>query len=423
MPRLKRLMRVRLSRRRSLAFFLFWAACGTLGGVFLVVVAAAAHRGVFSGRCTDEQSHRILARLCLDYKKGALTGDLCEDLCVAQKLIYKRCLYYDRGKKVIQADWRGRPVILKSKNEIFSSYQHLGFLEEMESPSIPEAELLLMVALEIKSILGLELPNNPMGPLWTRRRGPHWKAQWASMWSLLQQEEYIYFSVLQDFSKHVLRVIGSCGHFYAVEYLTAGHAWQKTLFSVEDAVGVSFSGIQSKAKAITEIAISFLDMVHHFDNDFSHRLHLCDIKPENFAIRNDLTVVAIDVDMAFFEPKMRDILEQNCTGDEDCNFFDCFSKCDLRSRKCGAERANNNLQVICDKIFRPWFSLNLRGSAVSFPLQLQLQQAIHECAEPGTKDIAHHYRTSPDSLSELYQLLRASQKELQTSGSSAQIHQ
>lgn len=58
-----------------------------------------------------------------------------------------------------------------------------------------------------------------------------------------------------------------------------------------------------------------------------------------------LQVVAIDVDMAFFEPKMRDILEQNCAGDEDCNFFDCFSKCDLRSKKCGAERANNNLQV------------------------------------------------------------------------------
>nr|XP_056710471.1 divergent protein kinase domain 1C [Euleptes europaea] len=406
----------RLARRRCPAAVLLavgalgWAA----GGVFVFL---AARGGVWPGRCTDEQSRRMLARLCLDYRQGALTGDLCEDLCVAQKLIYKRCLYYDQGKKVIQADWRGRPVILKSKKEIFSSYQRLGFLEEMELEGIPESDLLLMVALEIKNALGLELPSNTTGPLWTRGRGPQWKAQLASMWSLLQQEEYIYFSVLQDFSKHVLRVIGSCGHFYAVEYLTAGHAWHSTLFSVEDAVGVSFSGIESKAKAVTEIAISFLDMVNHFDNDFSHRLHLCDIKPENFAIRNDLTVVAIDVDMAFFEPKMRDILEQNCTGDEDCNFFDCFSKCDLRSGKCGAVRANNNLQVICDKIFRPWFSLNLRGSTVSFPLQLQLQKAVHDCAEPGYDDVAPLHRTSLASLSKLYQLLRASQIELQKSGS------
>ncbi|XP_060098969.1 divergent protein kinase domain 1C [Heteronotia binoei] len=414
MPVLRRLLRARPGRRCPGALLVLGALCSAVGSVFVFLLARG---GFFSGRCTDEQSHRILARLCLDYRKGALTGDLCEDLCVAQKLIYKRCLYYDQGKKVIQADWRGRPVILKSKMEIFSSYQHLGFLEEMESQGIPEADLFLMVALEIKNALGLELPSNNTGPLWTRGRGPHWKAQLASMWSLLQQEEYIYFSVLQDFSKHVLRVIGSCGHFYAVEYLTAGHAWHNTLFSVEDAVGASFSGIKSKAKAITEIAISFLDMVNHFDNDFSHRLHLCDIKPENFAIRNDLTVVAIDVDMAFFEPKMRDILEQNCTGDEDCNFFDCFSKCNLRRRKCGAVRANNNLQVICDKIFRPWFSLNLRGSTVSFPLQLQLQKAVHDCAEPSYDDVALLHRTSLTSLSKLYQLLRASQMELQKSGS------
>lgn len=66
-----------------------------------------------------------------------------------------------------------------------------------------------------------------------------------------------------------------------------------------------------------------------------------------------LQVVAIDVDMAFFEPKMREILEQNCTGDEDCNFFDCFSKCDLRVNKCGAERVNSNLQVSRGHALRP----------------------------------------------------------------------
>lgn len=36
--------------------------------------------------------------------------------------VYRRCLYYERGKKVLQADWRGRPVVLKSKEEAFSSF-------------------------------------------------------------------------------------------------------------------------------------------------------------------------------------------------------------------------------------------------------------------------------------------------------------
>lgn len=58
-----------------------------------------------------------------------------------------------------------------------------------------------------------------------------------------------------------------------------------------------------------------------------------------------LQVVAIDVDMAFFEPKMRDILEQNCSSDDDCNFFDCSSRCNLSKRRCSPRRSNSNLQV------------------------------------------------------------------------------
>ncbi|ELV10906.1 Protein FAM69C, partial [Tupaia chinensis] len=169
-----------------------------------------------------------------------------------------------------------------------------------------------------------------------------------------------------------------------------------------------------QAEAVSRIALSFLDMVKHFDQDFSHRLHLCDVKPENFAIRADLTVVAIDVDMAFFEPKMREILEQNCTGDEDCNFFDCFSKCDLRVNKCGARRVNSNLQVICDKIFRHWFSSALTGAAISSPLQLQLQEAVRECADPGDADATRDSGTAaPSVFWKLHRLLQAMQRELQ----------
>lgn len=56
-------------------------------------------------------------------------------------------------------------------------------------------------------------------------------------------------------------------------------------------------------------------------------------------------VVAIDVDMAFFEPKMRDLLDQNCSSDDDCSFFDCSSRCDPIKRRCSPRRHNSNLQV------------------------------------------------------------------------------
>lgn len=104
--------------------------------------------------------------------------------------------------------------------------------------------------------------------------------------------------VLQDLSTHVAKVLGSCGHFYAVEYLSAGHAWDQNIFSLDD---VAISEVKDQGEGgdrarwtaremMHRIALSFLDMVWHFDNDFTHKLHLCDIKPENFAIRKDLTV-------------------------------------------------------------------------------------------------------------------------------------
>lgn len=54
---------------------------------------------------------------------------MCDDLCVLSLVEYKRCLYYENGKKVIEARWRGNPIILKSKLENFSSYEPLGILD------------------------------------------------------------------------------------------------------------------------------------------------------------------------------------------------------------------------------------------------------------------------------------------------------
>ncbi|TEA30848.1 hypothetical protein DBR06_SOUSAS15510014, partial [Sousa chinensis] len=325
----------------------------TAGWVLAAALLLRAHPGVLSERCTDEKSRRILAALCQDYRGGALGGDLCEDLCVAGQLRYRRCLYYERGKKVLQADWRGRPVVLKSKEEAFSSFPPLGLLEgqpEAGGQGFPEAELLLLAAGEVKSALGLELAEGGLGRLGLGRRGPRLRGQLASLWALLQQEEFVLLSLLRGRSPHAPPVLGSCGHFYAVEHLAAGSPRLRALFPLDGAA----RGGRAQARALSGVALSFLDMVRHFEHDFSHRLHLCDVKPENFAIRSDFTVVAIDVDMAFFEPKMREILEQNCTGDEDCNFFDCFSKCDLRVHRCGAQRTNSNLQVSNAAVLSGW---------------------------------------------------------------------
>ncbi|XP_060778470.1 divergent protein kinase domain 1C [Neoarius graeffei] len=386
-----RWLRARVRRRSAVLFLLFWLASWLfLSGLLFV------HTTMFSDFCTDEKSRRILQRLCEEYQQGVLTGDLCEDLCVGGHVEYKRCLYYENGKKVMGASWRGVPIVLKSKLENFSSYEALALLEYQDTAGdvgteeeLSPLDVVFYATLQIKNLLGLEAGSNLTLPrLWgqklKKRSQSYSRAELASLWALLQQEEYAFLRVMQDLTDHVAKVLGSCGHFYAVEYLAAGHAWDQNIFSLEEFSQSPKSGEEqtmTEIDMVPRVALSFLDMVDHFENDFSHHLHLCDIKPENFAIRKDLTVAAIDVDMAFFEPKMQDILEQNCTNDNDCNFFDCVSKCNTKRNKCGSKRKNSNLQVICEKIFRSWFSPTLLGDKAGRPLQVELQQAVQDCVE------------------------------------------
>ncbi|CAN9506056.1 unnamed protein product [Ophioblennius macclurei] len=416
---LLRWLGVRLwSRRGTLVFALLWFGSWLfLNGLVLV------HRSILSDYCTDDKSKSILQRLCVEFGEGSATGDMCEDLCVHGQVEYKRCLYYENGKKVIEARWRGKPVILKSKLENFSSYEPLGILDYQDAADeLSPLDVVFYATLEVRNSLGLAEEDededggggganssSSLSRLWGKKLKKtdksYSRAELASLWSLLQQEEYTFLRVLQDLSTHVAKVLGSCGHFYAVEYLSAGHAWDQNIFSLDEVAlpkpqdqdqdqdqdedrdkdrGRAGSEAQARWTAremVHRIALSFLDMVWHFDNDFTHKLHLCDIKPENFAIRKDLTVVAIDVDMAFFEPKMRDILDQNCSSDEDCNFFDCSSRCDAQTLRCSPRRRNSNLQVICEKIFRPWFSPTLLGAKAGLPLQVELQRAVQECSE------------------------------------------
>ncbi|XP_041103799.1 divergent protein kinase domain 1C-like isoform X2 [Polyodon spathula] len=348
---------VKIFRKNTLLFALFWFGFWIFMSALMFV-----NRTIFSDYCTDEKSKRILARVCDGYKEGILTGDLCEDLCVSKQVVYQRCLYYEKGKKVIQADWHGIPIILKSKLENFSSYDNFGMLDYQETPDVSTMDIVYYAALEIKNLLGLELENTTMPKLWSKhlqgRVEPYSKAEMVTMWSLLQQEEYTFFKILQDLSNHVVKILGSCGHFYAVEYLIAGHAWNQNLFSLEELFDSSVTGHHNKALngAIHKIALSFLDMVKHFENDFSYHLHLCDIKPENFAIRKDLT-------------------------------------------------------VICDKMFRHWFSPSLIGPRASLPLQVELQKAVQRCAVPS--EYPDNKKDHQTLFKQLYELLQASQRQLQ----------
>nr|XP_040025834.1 divergent protein kinase domain 1C-like [Gasterosteus aculeatus aculeatus] len=157
---------------------------------------------------------------------------MCEDLCVVGLVEYKRCLYYENGKKVIEARWRGSPVILKSKLENFTSYEPLGILDyqvraggsqegtggggpsdsrrslqQDTGEELSPLDVGFYATLEVRNSLGLAEGdededegggggNNSLARLWEKklksRDRSYSRAELASLWSLLQQEEYTF---------------------------------------------------------------------------------------------------------------------------------------------------------------------------------------------------------------------------------------
>lgn len=174
---------------------------------------------------------------------------------------------------------------------------------------------------------------------------------------LMSQDEYLFYRFFQS-KPGTLKIHGSCGHFYLVEY----------------AEPLTYKVRLMDLNERKTLSLKFLDLVHNLDTtyllkrlnsrdeDFENNsieakanpiasvpIQMCDVKLDNFGINQNGELKIIDTDMAYtnvylFNTKV-------CNKHDDCHFFDCKSFCDPISSKCVKTRINNNLQSVCEKIF------------------------------------------------------------------------
>ena len=224
---------------------------------------------------------------------------------------------------------------------------------------------------------------------------------------LISQEEYLFYKYYEA-KPGVLKIYGTCGNFYAVEHAKSlGHQVR-----------------EMKVEQRKQLALKFLDLFKSLDSNyvFKERLaaneslnnvdddnldedakitiqkgpdtvkyetepmQMCDVKLENFGLNDQQQLKLIDTDMVHTDSYL--FPAKVCSSHEDCHYFDCKSYCDPNKKRCLTQRINNNLQVLCEKIFKN--SVNeidgvlggVKSSEFGANIEYELLRRLNHCSSP-----------------------------------------
>ena len=120
----------------------------------------------------------------------------------------------------------------------------------------------------------------------------------------------------------------------------------------------------------------------------------------------------LDMDNVFLKPVVDKTVGDGteCEKHEDCDLFDCKGQCDLITKKCRGSVVNNNLQVICEKIFLGGdLGFKFLGGTrllVSKHASKGLQQALQRCANPSNSKDKTRLGAGREIFKKLYETLR-----------------
>ncbi|WAR12870.1 DIK1C-like protein [Mya arenaria] len=340
--------------------------------------------------CKDEESKATLTDLCKLYHDGTVAGSLCPMLCNEKKLQYNSCLNYQGGKIVLLLGCENCNNAMPSGTSVGAKSQLVfkmkDTLEKRDTFALDNIysnnnkdkrqAYVRMISESVRNSYNFKFFKNmshisdiisftwgmDANKFLEENRHNEDKAQGLkalidSVWSLSEQHEYLMYKMLQD-KPYIPNIYGTCGPDWNSDW-------------------------NQRAKT----AVKLIDLVKELDENLHQTLHVCDVKPNNFGLRENGEVTLIDTDCAFFE---KDLVQQfnfsNCTKNEDCDFFDCKGLCDISKQKCYTLRANNNLQTMCRKVFLG-FSMKIPSGILRNPpdfIKTEFYELLTSCAFPGT---------------------------------------
>ena len=221
-----------------------------------------------------------------------------------------------------------------------------------------------------------------------------------NIWTLILDNEYVFIRVFKHYDVFP-ELFGTCGGIYIVEKV-------KPLNMPYYLQRISLTGWVERVK----LALAILDLVEELESMFANPVHLCDIKSEHFGLSDHGRVKYLDVDNVFLKPVVDKTVGDgtDCEKHADCDFFDCRGQCDLLTKRCTGQVVNNNLQVVCEKIFLGG-SLGFKflggtGLLASKHASKSLEQALQSCANPSGSKEGIRVKAEESTFKKLYSSLK-----------------
>ncbi|XP_043483605.1 divergent protein kinase domain 1C-like isoform X2 [Leptopilina heterotoma] len=344
--------------------------------IFVIVY----HLNYWSVLCTNFESRRFVSELCNRQNNGNAVGILCSPLCNRKEIHSLVCENLHVGKEaVFSAQWESTKLVFKAaKTEINIEQTEFLLWEDANGfkhyPS--ETEFASMMKDVVFNKLNYTMSTHQLERLSrlqaskieteTKKR----QLEMEYVWSLIQKQEYIMTILFED--KDVFpQLIGTCGTFYAVEYIKPIET-QITVFVLSDSM--------PEWSRRVKLAIMILDLLQDLETVFTEPFHICDVRINHFGL----------------SPGCRSICSKN--------------------KRCESPVTNNNLQLICEKIFLDWPISRLiisPGLLMSKHTNDSLAILLRQCANPNG-DMSQLSRVAaPENLKlRLYNILSDMDKEL-----------
>lgn len=228
------------------------------------------------------------------------------------------------------------------------------------------------------------------------------RKEMESLWVLLQDNEYL-LSALHAERDIFPQLLGTCGTYFAVEYVEPIESLSTTFLTIDDN--------RSEWGRRLKIALLILELLDEMENGFHEPYHLCDIKLEHLGLtKSGNKVKFLDLVGVYSKSIIGTILRQigRCMKDEDCEYLDCRGRCDFNTRKCAPTVSNNNFQIVCEKIFLGWRMSNtilIPGLLMSQHTPSDLAALLRQCANPDIEIGKPRTTPTEDLRKRLYNML------------------